>query len=667
MLMVIPKFIRRHAARLVAIALCFCLYGFTKLPEISQAERAGLAKGLQFQKMSLPEIAGPERRSFRPVNPSLQRIAAWISTVGASVALNDLDNDGLPNDVCSVDTRTDQVIVAPVPGTPARFQPFELHPGATLFQRETMAPMGCLPGDVNEDGMMDIIVYYWGRTPVAFLHKKRGAPASPLSGEAYAVQEIVPGGERWYTNAATLADLDGDGHADLVVGNYFKDGARILDAHSTVPDEMQHSMSRAFNGGGSHLLRWIGATEADNPSVQFELADQAIADDVQGKFSHGWTLGVGAEDLDGDLLPEIYFANDFGPDRLFHNRSRPGEFHFALLEGEKTLTTPSSKVLGHDSFKGMGVDFADLNYDGRPDIFVSNIAREYALEESHQVFLSTGQTQLMQNGVAPYFDRSETLGLSRSGWAWDVKFGDFNNDARLEVIQATGFAKGAVNRWPELHELAMGNDQLLEHPGSWPRFKPGDDGLSFTEHNPFYVMAGDGRYYDLAAELGLDAPQISRGISTADVDGDGRLDFALANQWNDSYFFQNQSSSAGAFLGLHLRLPVGPKDSTQTKVCPGHPGQTIPSRPVIGAQATVYLPDGRQLASQVDGGNGHSGKRSSDLHFGLGSLGAEQKLRVVVRWRDRDGVVRQEEFELPPGWHTVLLGGAERGTDDCRK
>ena len=52
---------------------------------------------------------------------------------------------------------------------------------------------------------------------------------------------------------------------------------------------------------------------------------------------------------------------------------------------------PKSKVLGHDSFKGMGVDFADLNGDGMLDMYVSNIAAEYALEESHFVWVSTGR------------------------------------------------------------------------------------------------------------------------------------------------------------------------------------------------------------------------------------------------------------------------------------
>jgi enediyne biosynthesis protein E4 len=65
------------------------------------------------------------------------------------VALNDLDGDGLPNDICYLDVRTDQVIVTPAPGTGARYQTFALDAGP-LYRRETMAPMGCLPGDMNE-------------------------------------------------------------------------------------------------------------------------------------------------------------------------------------------------------------------------------------------------------------------------------------------------------------------------------------------------------------------------------------------------------------------------------------------------------------------------------------------------------------------------------------
>src|SRR5262249_35188082 len=157
--------------------------------------------------------------------------------------------------------------------------------------------------------------------------------------------------------------------------------------------------------------------------------------------------------LDGDLLPEVYLSNDFGPDRLLHNRSTPGRFHFVPLEGERQLGTPSSFVMGKDSFKGMGVDFGDLNGDGLLDIYVSNMTAKRALMESHYVWLSTGQIQRMKEGIAPYVQASEKLGLSRSGWSWDCRLVDFNNDGVLEAIQANGFLKGEVNRWPELQSL----------------------------------------------------------------------------------------------------------------------------------------------------------------------------------------------------------------------
>ena len=586
------------------------------------------------------------------MNPSLANIEAWISAVGAAVSLSDLDGDGLPNDVCLVDPRTNQVIVSPAPETLQRYEPFALDPFPLSYDRATMAPMGCLPGDMNEDGLMDILVYYWGRTPVAFLRRPDSVPRLPtkLRPSLFVPTEVVPRQERWYTNTAAFADLDGDGHPDLIIGNYFPDGARVLDANATDHEEMQHSMSRAYNGGGVRFLLWSGSLAGGHPAVRFTEARADLDDETR----HGWTLAVGAADLDGDLLPEIYIANDFGPDHLLHNRSQRGELHFALLHGRKTLTTPNSKVMGQDSYKGMGVDFADLNGDGLLDICVSNITLPYALEESNFAFVSTGELERMGKGIAPYIDKSEPLGLSRGGWSWDVRFGDFDNDGVPEVLQATGFIKGDTDRWPELQELAMGNDELLSNPSNWPRFKAGDD-LSGGTHNPFFVRAQDGRYYDLAPSLGLDELMMSRGIATADVDGDGRLDFAVANQWDTSYFFHNESPNPGSFLGLHLLLPIHQARGSTTIVRPGHPGEDTPGRPAVGASATVHLPGGRVLVAQVDGGNGHSGKRSSDLHFGLGNLPSDSPVPVDLAWRDPGGQVRREHLSLEAGWHTVLL------------
>jgi hypothetical protein len=224
-----------------------------------------------------------------------------------------------------------------------------------------------------------------------------------------------------------------------------------------------------------------------------------------------------------------------------------------------------------------------------------------------------------------------------------------------------------VNRWPELHELALGNDELMWDPRFYHPIEPGDD-VSGQDHNPFFVRSRTGRYFDLATKIGLGTPMLSRGLAPADVDGDGLLDFAVANNWEPSYFFLNVAPHPGAFLGLHLRLPVGGKANTKTSVRIGHPKRWTegPSRPAIGAAVTVHLPDGRRLVAQVDGGNGHSGQRAPDVHFGLGTQDASRPLKVDVRWRGGDGRVRDETLFLGPNqWHTVLL--REPGVADPEK
>ncbi len=659
---------RRILPVAVAILVPTILAGFVRLPRLAQTERSALAERFRFER--LPLRAGDSgdgwtvpSRTVRTVHPDLEHIAAWISSVGAAVALADLDGDGLDNDVCLVDPRTDSVSVLPAPGTAHRYEPFELDlrelPG--VAQRsgplsETTAPMGCLPGDLDEDGRLDLLVYFWGRGPVAYFARPVSAG---LAAAGFRAMPLTADGERWYTNAAARADVDGDGHPDLVFGNYFQDGSGILDGEGGKPARMQESMSRAANGGGNRLLLWSPPTETGS-LPRFEEVPDAFA----GRVGRAWTLALGAADLDGDLLPELYFANDFGPDRLLHNRSVPGRPKFALVEGRRGLTTPASKILGRDSFKGMGVDFGDVNGDGLFDIYVSNIAAEYALEESHFLYLSRagGFAERLARGIAPYRDASEELGLSRSSWAWEARFGDFDNDGRLEAVQATGFVRGSVDRWPELHELAMGNDWMLRFPGSWPRLREGDD-LSGHEANGFFVAAADGRFWDVAPAVGLGGEQVTRGIATGDVDGDGDLDLAVANQWEPSYLYRNVQTGPGRSLVLDLRLPAGPAE--------GGCESEAPSRAAVGATARVLREGGKVLVGQVDGGSGHSGVRSPALHFGLGPPAGDSQgrpnVQVELAWRDRRGVPRSQRLRLPPGRHrlrlcrTALVEAAVRG------
>lgn len=618
---------RRHAVRLTAAAVACPLFLLSATPRLTADERRALAAGLRFDISELqPADTGRAYRTVRDVHPRLRRFDAWISSVGAAVAIADIQGTGRPADLCLVDPRNDSVSILPAPGTGSRFQPFALAPVTEGYDASTIVPMGCLPADVNEDGRIDILVYYWGRTPLLYL--RNSDPA--LAASSFVATEITASRERWYTNAALFADVDGDGHPDLLIGNYFRDGDRILDPRAVDGGEMQHSMSRAYNGGRNRLFLWKSATSS---KVTFADASSALSAEMAG----GWTLALGAADLNGDLLPEIYVANDFGPDRLLLNRSRPGKPSFEIVEGRRDLYTPRSKVLGRDSFKGMGVDFADVNADGRLDIAVSNISQEYALLESHFLFVHTGADTAWEKSIAPYRDESGARGTWKSAWGWDVRFADLANAGRPALLQAVGFIKGSVNRWPELQELAMANDELLKMPAVWPQFRAGDD-LSGQEHDRVFVQDEAGRFHDVGREIGLQPGTISRGIAVADVYGDGKLSVAIARQWMPSLFLRNASPGAGESLVLDLRVP----------------GALSGTRPAIGAVATVRLADGRKLVGQVDGGSGHSGKRAPEIHFGLGALPKGTLLDVELAWRDARGIHRQTR-QLPAGRHSIHL------------
>lgn len=650
------SFIRRYAAALVAAVVIVCCFGMARYPRLSPTERAELAARFKFVQMPLPEVPNhPPYQYVRAVHPSLKRISAWISSLGAAAVMEDLDGDGLPNDLVYSDPRTGLVTVAPVPGTGKRYAPFTLNPAPLPYDPATMAPMGIVPGDFNEDGLMDLLVYYWGRSPVIFLRKKTAGvePGKPyaLCAADYEPVELSTNGERWFSNGAVTADFDGDGHVDILIGDYFADGSRILDAHAGGVEAMHESFSKALSGGKKHFFLWKGATSGAHPTVHFVEVTNVFSPEV----NHGWTLAIGAADLNGDQLPEIYFAHDFGPDRLLYNESTPGHLKFIELKGRRGFMTPKSCVLGYDSFKGMGCDFGDVNGDGLLDIYVSNIADEYALCESHFLWESTGRLDEMKRGIAPYVQASEELGLSRSGWGWDCRLADFDNSGVLQAIQAVGFIKGKINRWPELQSLGTSNDRIVHDPRLWPTLEPGAD-LSGHDLDAFFVRAADGRFYNIGPEVGFTKPMVSRGIALADADGDGRIDFILSNQWGPSYYYHNVSPNPGAFLGLHLLLPVAGERDTRFRVRSGHPGPDLYGRPAVCAQAHVVLPDGRKLVAQVDGGSGHASGRCREILMGLGHLRPGTRVPVELDWRDIHGKVQHATLMLSPGWHSVLLG-----------
>jgi len=609
------------------------------------SEVTSLAKKFRFAVEKLSAVPIPPDVVY-PVNKTAKHMQFYYYQVGESAALGDLDGDGLPNDLCQTDVRAKTAMLRTVPGTGDRYKSFTLDFGK-LVDRKTVWPSVCRFADMNEDGLTDIFITFYGRPPLLLLRQDVAGlkAADPLTQASFTISELVPGlNERWWTATATFADFDGDGHQDVIVGNYYADGSELTDPDSSKPFEMNEDFSRAKNGGKSRIFLGSG-------KGSYTYA----GDVIPNNGSRAWTLAVGAADLNRDGLSELYIANDFGPDQLLLNESTPGKVKWRELKGERGFTRPASMSVGNDTFKGMSIDFADLNDDGTFDMYVSNIASPFRLQEGHFLWMSTGKTDQMKSGSAPWVEKADDLGMAHSAWAWDARFEDFDNDGAVELVQATGLVRGRENRWPDLSQVGGANDVFVKYPASWPKFLPGATDVDGTFYNPFWVRGKEGKYVDLSETLFPGMTEPARGIAIADVDGDGYPEQVYANFWMESSYVKNQSAGNGAkFLGLHLLLPTT-QDEGGVRAHKGHPGWRE-GTPAIGSFVEIEMSGGRKQIRQVDGGNGHSGQRSPELRFGLGQA-SDAPMPVRITWRDLAGKSHQDSVSLTPGYHTVVLAG----------
>jgi hypothetical protein len=222
--------------------------------------------------------------------------------------------------------------------------------------------------------------------------------------------------------SATSADVDSDGDLDLYV-------CRYGDTDHTRPT----SFIRAENGEPNLLYLNLG-------DGTFELAGEEA-----GVANKGWSYAASFCDYDADGHVDLYVANDFGTNQLYHNR---GDGTFETVAG---LEDPGN---------GMSVVWADIDEDGDPDLLVSNMyssaGRRQVEEESYarsgedrklyRKFARGNTVLINEAGGKSFVDRSEELGLSRAGWAWGAAASDFDRDGQLDVYVANGYVTG---EWEE--------------------------------------------------------------------------------------------------------------------------------------------------------------------------------------------------------------------------
>ena len=479
---------------------------------------------------------------------------------GAGVAVGDVDGDGWA-DVYLCNLEGPNQLFRNQGAW--RFEPINQPAIACADQRSTAAALV----DVDGDRDLDLLVNGIGVGTRLFLNDSAGrfteSPDSGLSRTASAT-------------SMALADIDGDGDLDLYC-THFIDVMRLADpstrfALTRKGDGWEVSK---INGESTRSAKWKGRFEATPDGKVRELPEYHgfYRNEGQGRFKaiehepgtfadaagnpippyRDWGLAVMFRDINGDGLPDLYVCNDnTSPDRI---RINQGGARFRELEGPR---------LRHTSRSAMGVDFADVDRDGRDDFFVVDmLAREHRFRMTQLVRDRPARAETELPEARPQFNRNTLFlgqpggyfaevawmaGLAASDWTWSTLFLDVDLDGFEDLLLTNGFEFDVMDQ-DSHNEIKEGrrltDAQLKRSMQMHPRWRT---------RNVAFRNAGSARF-EPAPAWGFDLQGISYGMAAGDLDNDGDLDLVVNNLNAPASIYQNTGTAPRVAVRLRGRAP----------------------------------------------------------------------------------------------------------------
>jgi enediyne biosynthesis protein E4 len=501
------------------------------------------------------------------LDPKLSNVEPHIVALGAGVSVGDFDGDGW-QDLYFTNSRFGEPNALYRNRSDGSFEDVAARAGvADLNRPGAGASMGSVWGDFDNDGREDLLVYRYGY--LALLRNVDGTRFDDVTEAA--------GLHRWVnSNGAIWLDYDRDGLLDLYVTAYFRDDVDLWNVRTT--RIMHNSFEYATNGGKNLLFHNTGGGKFEDVT------------DRMGVGSTRWTLAAASADFNGDGWPDIYLANDYGPEELFLNE-----------QGKRFVLTTAG--LESESKSGMSVALGDVYNRGRLDVFVTNIsARGYLFQNNNLRLNELAEQKKFRNAADP--------AVADAGWAWGAQFGDLNNDGTDELFVANGFISANRDKsyWYSMSKIAGAHKSLFEDARSWPAF--GDASLSGFERSRVFLNRGVAGWVDVAAQVGVRDDLDGRAVAIADLSNRGAQDVIVANQGQPALLYRGYPDANNHWIAFKLAA-------------------TRSNRSAIGAEVVVEY-NGRTQRRVVDGGMGFASQNDRRPHFGLGT--AERVERVVIYW-----------------------------------
>ncbi|MBX2924217.1 MAG: VCBS repeat-containing protein [Chitinophagaceae bacterium] len=475
-----------------------------------------------------PETSGILFNNLITENDSINPFDMEFLYNGGGVAVGDFNNDQLPDLYFTASTTANHLYLN---NGGLRFTDITVAAGVDGQGQWSNAASVV---DINNDGLDDIYVCTTLRQPGArrqnllYMNQGPGSDGVPRFKEMAGAYGLA---DTSYSVHAAFFDYDNDGDLDLY----------LVTTQPTRRDAARFTTITAPAGAGIDRDKLFRNTW--NDSLGHPVFEDVSA--AAGIVAPGFGLGVAIADLNSDGWKDIYVTNDFYSNDHLYINNRSG-----------TFTDKMTSLLKHSSQNAMGVDIADINNDGLPDIFSLDMNPEdnfrkkknmngsnysvyqsminglYALQYVRNTLqLNQGPVPGDSTGDPVFSDIGFLAGVAETDWSWTPSLADFDNDGYKDIIVTNGYPKDVTDHdfivFRNNSRNIASKETLL---AQLPRIKI----ANFAFRN-----RGNLSFEKCTDAWGLATPAFSNGAVYVDLDNDGDLDYVINNINDPAFVYEN--------------------------------------------------------------------------------------------------------------------------------
>ena len=462
---------------------------------------------------------------------------------GGGVAIGDINNDGLPDVILTSNLGENKLYL-----NKGDFK-FKDITSTSGMKQDSMWSTGVTMVDINNDGWLDIYVCSSGHIEDG---KRRNKLYINNHNNTFTEAANQYGLDiSGFCTQATFFDYDNDGDLDcFIINNSPLPFSALNYGNMRDMDVTQWKVDDKLRSGGNHLY------QNNNGHFKEVTKDAGLH---TGLITFG--LGVTVADINGDGYPDIYVGNDLIEKDYLYINQRNGTFKDSL-----------ESFIQHISMSSMGSDIADINNDGHPDIFTTDMLpeKDFRLKttgtyDNFELYNSKQKQGLyhqfvknclqLNNRNNAFTEIANFAGVSATDWSWGTVMFDADNDGYNDIFVCNGINHdvGDLDFLDFLsNDVYSKSVQGGEH----------NDILNLLNSipvtplpNKFYKNSGNLSFHDIGNEWGFSKPTFSNTVAYGDLNNDGALDMIINNENQPAFVYRNNSMilNKNHFIGIKIK------------------------------------------------------------------------------------------------------------------